>query len=432
MKFRKLAVLSLCLVLMLSFASCGKNDDSQGEKGNINTSQNDDADKSEEKNDDVLGDYIFEHIENDTGVRYDLLKDGYGHIAIPYPKESEVTRQASNQVKIYNKQMDVTFFIEYVFVYPDSTDEGADESSRMSPDKLTDLFHWQLNTQSFDIEGFTYQRGVDQYSSKEEGLKEINTDNLMRIRSDYKELHTVSSDGTNDYRLASERRYYIYKDNMCACISAIGEQIDFQYTKEMIDYMVSNMRVYDEDLERSTVPVSIGQDKINISSLFEEQSDVIMQYINAGGVMYKVPDNKGSTMSGAFLSVDLIDDNKYSFDENTIDNNEMFLRAYPDLREVTENNDLPFRYEQDQEQFSVLYPLKAYFEKKGYEVSDLFGSYLSIYRTDSYGSYLIEHGDTWNIDEFMITKNGESYIVTFGYPDVKYDDAIKVINNIVD
>ena len=109
----------------------------------------------------------------------------------------------------------------------------------------------------------------------------------------------------------------------------------------------------------------------------------------------------------------------------------MFLRAYPDLREVTENNDLPFRYEQDQEQFSVLYPLKAYFEKKGYEVSDLFGSYLSIYRTDSYGSYLIEHGDTWNIDEFMITKNGESYIVTFGYPDVKYDDAIKVINNIV-
>ncbi len=428
MEYKKITVLALCLALALSFASCGKkNDVPSDQRGDVKTEADAQEKPDNKKNDDVLGDYIFEKTENDTGVRYKLLKDGYGHIAIPYPEGSKITREGSNQVKIYNQQMNATFIIEYVSVLPDTTTESYFE---MTPDKLTDLFHWQLNEQTFVISGVTYQRGVDQSSSKDEGLKEINKDDLMLIRCDFKELHTVS-DGENDYKIAAERRYYIRNGNVYMCISAIGEQIDFEYTKEMIDYMVSNMRAYDEDLERSTIPVSIGGDSVNISSLFEDHEYASLRFINADGMFYKVPDDKGSTMSGSFFSVMEVSDKDKVLNERRIDNNEIFLFAHPSVASCTKNADAPFKYEPDQEQFSALYPVKESLKNKGYETGDLFGSYLSIYRTDRGGSYLIEHGDTWIIDEFTATKDGNTYLVIFGFPDIKYNDAVKVAGNMV-
>lgn len=409
---QKKYIIILVVLLLFVFTGCSKekNDhkENYGKIKKVSVREN----KKEKE-----GKFLFEDAKdfrfNKEYVRTKTFYDGFAHISYPVPTDWIIESESANHIVIKHRQYDDYIFIEHSVI---DKDEYAKSYSISMADLVT-LFDSKLEIQEFQIGDMTLTRDIHTNLIPVELPFTKGKDNLKIVCNDYTPLEVESTDIAEDESevAAAERRYYIQHNGVCTCVSMISDSSNFSGATPVINGIIAGMRVYDESFDEATkINVADGF-KLNLPSQFISWNTSEKREDNGTYDIFQVPAAKNNSYAGSFVIIqDLKKTGSYDFTKGTKNGNMVFRQAFPEEYEHTDNQYQTNPLTSNDLSLIRLWVKKA--ENAGYKTSPVYYTTATIVRTSIGGSKLIENGNTFIYEQFTAEKNGNTYLITFGYP----------------
>ena len=408
---QKKYIIILVALFLFVFTGCGKEKNNHKENyGKIKKVSVKENKKEKE------GKFLFEDAKdfrfNKKYAKTKMFHDGFAHVSYPVPTDWIVETESANHIVMKHRQYDSYIFIEHSII---DKNEYAKNYSISAADLIT-LFDSKLEIQEFQIDDMTLTRDVHTNLIPADLPFAKGKDNLKVVCSDYTPLEVESTDIADDESeiSAAERRYYIQHNGVCTCISMISDYSNFSGAIPVVNGIVAGMRVYDESFDEITkVNVADGF-KLNLPSQFVGRNTAEKEQDNGTYDIHQVSAAKNNSYAGSFVVVQDLKSKSYDFTKETKNGNMIFRQAFPEEYEHTDN-----RYQTNPLSSDNLSLIRLWVKKAsdaGYKTSPVYYTTATITRTSIGGSKLIENGNTFIYEQFTAGKDGNTYLVTFGYP----------------
>ena len=356
-------LLILCFVMSLFLTSCGE------KKKELGTLTEQEAPKVEKE------------VEKDiNGRKYKILQDGFAGLSIPYPSKWKKYVYGANSFTVFG---DGCMLI--VESSPVELEDGYDmKGYKPSIGDVVDYLDAQINNEQIYVDGTEYKRDIDQEASKPKDMKESKD----MIVYDYDNLCLVDGSDYVD-GIASERRYYYYKNKQVVSFSMIAPIDQTEYARDRIDDIMQNISAYKEPTKM--IHPGAFESTLEVPAALYEVISV------PDGVIYKCPETALSKYAGCFVYIQNIDKKQKVLKEDDL------LFTVFSNQGVMENQYSP-PVETEGEMSQIIKPSFPWTSSSLYDCM--------LYRKDLEGTSILLHLGTM----FFETYKNDKQCVTIGYP----------------
>lgn len=363
---------------------------------------------------DKVSDYKWDN--NNTGYQLTTMNDSFSDIAYPYPKGWKVCTDAANSYRILNTKDVSGIYVEHTQI-----NWNEEFESSTSAETFKGLFAEKLKNQKIsngnDLIGIRYS-DQDYTIAKSKATK--NNGDQFCICYDYSDLMLEQSTGEAVNSNLFERRYYIRNGNNATVMSFICDVKEKNKITALAEYIVSNMKPATETYSKGYIIQEINnKTKVILPTNFK-QTDTLKQ-IDGDPKLFKISSTSHSALAGMFVAVGKTNLNEISEDALSY----VFDAAYKTEQLYMENKYVPYADSSD-------FPIRKFINKLPVKVLTSNSEQIIIQKTNTDGDKLIETGDTWNVEQFVIKgANNKNTYIAIGYPMVKQSQAVKMTNIIL-
>lgn len=400
---RKLITTILCGAMFLSLTLTGC-----GSKKDIGTIKDMSSSSSESSQNEASTLKLYSRAsENGTG--FDMMKfdDYYAGFSVPFPRGFELTVNAANDITLYNQKKDITIYMAHTpFILAHSTTS----TTGFNLEALHDSSDYKVRNQRFYIDNISYGRYVDQTLEEPRNGKEAYkpAEGYIVDVQDYPELR-LTRNGSLTHERAFERRYYIEKNEVYTLLSVVAPVEYTDQAKKIADYMFDNMKPETENFHK--VKVDLNGVTLKIPDVYRKVS--VSNETLGNGVAAVVPVRSSSSLAGSFIAV-------FDYDKTwEYSPNDIFGSVYSEIASNMDNVEITGYVENEE---------TVYHWIKNSKTSDFDLGHITIMRTGDAGTPLIEHGDSWSIEKFVVDTGIGKKIVFIGYNSAKENDIIRAFS----
>ena len=360
-------------------------------------------------------DYTWQN--NTTEFKLKTMNDGFSNMAFPYPKGWKVSTDAANSYRILDPAGRYGIYVEHTQI--NWNDEFTDSTSAIA---FKGLFDEKLKNQVIAVNDGAGVRYPDQDYTTAKSKATKNSGSEFLVCYEYPDLTLQENSGDLLDSGLFERRYYIRSGNNATVMSFICYKKDRNSITNLAEYIVTNMRPATETYSKGVLVQQIDSETDAVVPERFRETGTLNQ-IDGKPKLWKIPETSHSALAGMFVGIGKTDRSSISEDAMTY----VFDSAYQDEMPYMDNKVIPYT---DASGFPVTAALKT---KKAKILSEN-AEQIIIQKTALGNNKLIETGDTWNIEQFVlkgVKKTGHNTYIVFGYPYLKSSSAAKMANLIV-
>lgn len=353
---------------------------------------------------------------NNTGYELTTMNDCFSDMAYPYPKGWKVYSDSANSYQIASAKNASCIYVEHTQINWNDEFENS-----TSAEAFKGLFAEKLKNQKIsngnDVIGVRYP-DQDYEIAKSKTTK--NSGDKFCICYDYPDLTLEQSTGDTTDSGLFERRYYIRSGNNATVMSFICDEKDRKKITTLAEYIISNIKPSTETYSKGYIVQDINNKSRVILPTVFKQVDTLKQ-IDGEPKLFKIPSSSHSAVAGMFVAV-----GKTKLDEISEDAlSYVFDDAYKSEQSYMENKYVPYSDSSD-------FPIRKAINKLPFKVLSSSAEQIIIQKTSTDGDKLIETGDTWNVEQFVLNEFGnKNTYIAIGYPSLKQSQATKMVNIIL-